>query len=299
MRVNPNAMPDMLFALSQTEQQQNNELLQLSTGRRVNQPSDDPAAEAQLIENNADASQVDSFQQSLASINGQFQTADSTLSSMETQLQRAITLGTEAANQGTLSDNDRLAIANELQGIQNQLVSLANTSYQGTFLFSGTAQTQPFVVDSSVPSGVRYAGNTGVNNVTIGADYQIQVNVPGSQLFSASGSDMFQSMTDLIQSVETNTNIDASVSEVSQAYTYLTTQRVFYGNAMNQVSAQQNFLSTESVQLSSQQNTIAGADIATVASNLTQTENARQAALEAVGRTPPTSLFDYLVVPPT
>jgi len=294
MRVNPNSMPDLLNALAQTEQQQNTELLQLSTGRRVNQPSDDPAAEAQLIENKAESAQADSFQQCLSSINGQFQTADSTLSSIETQLQRAITLGTQAANQGTLSDNDRLAIANELQGIQNQLVSLANTSYQGVFLFSGTVQTQPFVVDASVPSGVRYAGNTGLNRVTVGAGYQLQVNLPGSQLFSATGSDVFQSMTDLIQSVQTNSNIGDSVAEVNKAFTYLSTQRVFYGNAMNQVTSQQNFLSSETVELSTQENTIAGADISVVASNLVQTENARQAALQAIGRMPPRSLFDFL-----
>jgi flagellar hook-associated protein 3 FlgL len=294
MRVNPNAMPDLLSALDNTQQQQNTELLQLSTGRRINQPSDDPAGEAQLIENNADSAQVDSFQQSLSSINGQFQTADSTLSSVETQLQRAITLGTQAANQGTLSDSDRLAIANELQGIQNQLVSLANTSYQGVFLFSGTVQTQPFVVDASVPSGVRYAGNTGVNKVTVGAGYQIQVNLPGLQLFSTSGSDVFQSMTDLIQSVQTNSNIGDSVAEVNKAFTYLSTQRVFYGNAMNQVTGQQNFLSSETVQFSTNENTIAGADISVVASDLVQTENARQAALQAIGRMPPSSLFDFL-----
>lgn len=294
MRVNPNPMPDFLLALSETAQEQNTELLQLSTGRRVNQPSDDPAAEALLIHNHATSSQADSFQQSLSSINGQFQTADSTLSSIETQLQRAISLGTEAGNQGTLSEDDQLAIANELQGIQNQLVSLANTSYQGIFLFSGTAQTAPFVVDSSVPSGVKYAGNDGVNKVTVGAGYQIQVNLPGSQIFTASGVDMFQAMTSLIQAVQTGTGVDAAVTNVSKAFTFVTNQRVFFGNGMNQVTAQQNFLSSEKVELSSQENTIAGADIATVASNLIQTENARQAALEAIGKTAPVSLFDFL-----
>lgn len=69
---------------------------------------------------------------------------------------------------------------------------------------------------------------------------------------------------------------------------------VNYGNAMNQVTSQQNFLSSETVELSTQENTIAGADISVVASSLVQTENARQAALQAIGRMPPTSLFDFL-----
>jgi flagellar hook-associated protein 3 FlgL len=294
IRVNPNNMPDLLFALSQTLQQQNTELLELSTGRSVNTPSDNPAAAAQIVQNHDQSSQVDSYQQSMSTLSGQFQTADATISSVITELQRALTLGVQAANQGTLNDADRSAIASELQGIQTQLVSLANTTYQGKFIFSGTAQTQPFVVDATVPSGVRYAGNTGVNDVTVGNGYQLQVNLPGSQLFSASGVDMFQSMNDLINSVLTNNGIDAAVTEVRNAFDHISEQRVFYGNNMNQVNSEQTYLNTVKVQLSSQEDTIAGADIATVASNLVQTENARQAALQAIGLRPPTSLFNYL-----
>jgi flagellar hook-associated protein 3 FlgL len=294
VRVNPNPYPDLLYALNQTLQQQNTELLQLSTGRRVNLPSDDPAAAAQIVLNQQQSSQVDSYNQSIGDLSGQFQTADSTLSSVVTELQRALTLGVQAANQGTLNDADRSAIASELQGIQTQLVSLANTSYQGNYIFSGTAQTQPFVVDDTVSSGVRYAGNTDVNDVTIGNGYQIQVNLPGSQLFASSGADMFQSMTDLINSVLTNNGIDSAVTEVRSAFDHITEQRVFYGNNTNQVNSQQTYLNSFNVQLSSQQNTLEGADISSVASNLVQTETSREAALEAIGRRPASSLFDYL-----
>lgn len=294
LRVNPNPYPDLLYALSQTLQQQDTELLQLSTGRRVNSPSDDPAAAAQIVLNHAQSAEMDSYNKSIGDINGQFQTADSTLSSVITELQRALTLGVQAANQGTLSDADRSAIASELQGIKSQLVSLANTSYQGDYIFSGTAQAQPFVVDNTVASGVRYAGNTGVNNVTVGAGYQIQVNLPGSQLFTASGADMFQSLADLINSVQTNNGIDSAITEVRSAFDHITQQRVFYGNNMNQASSQQTYLNSYQVQLSSQEDTLAGADISSVASNLVQTETARQAALAAIGRTQGNSLFDYL-----
>lgn len=294
IRVNPNAMPDLLLDLNQTQQQQNNDLLELSTGRRVNQPSDDPAAAAEIVQNHDQASQVDSFNQSLSSINGQFQTADSTLNSVETALQRAITLGVQAANEGTLSDADRGAIASELQGIKTQLVGLANTSYQGRFIFSGTAQTQPFVLDDNSPSGVTYAGNSDVNSVTVGNGYQLQTNVPGEQLFSAPNGDMFQSMTDLINAVQSNNGIDSAITEVRGAFDNVTQQRVFYGNNMDQVTSQETYLNNVQVQLSSQENTIAGADIASVSSDLVQTENSRQAALQAIGLRPPVSLFDFL-----
>jgi flagellar hook-associated protein 3 FlgL len=238
-------------------------------------------------------SQVDSFQRSISSINGQFSTADSTLSSVVTALQRAISLGVQGAT-GTLSDSDWADIAAELTGIQSQLLSLANTSYQGQYIFAGTATTQPFVADPTQTSGVRYVGNTGVNSVTIGSGYLLQVNVPGSQIFTGAGGNVFQSINDLITSLNSNSGISAAVTELGTAFTYVTGQRVFYGNALNQTQSQQTYLSTQSLGLSQQLNTVAGANIADVASQLVNDQTAQTAALEAIAKTPQNSLFDYL-----
>jgi flagellar hook-associated protein 3 FlgL len=293
IRVNPNPTSDLLYDLNQVQQQQQNALLQIASGRRVNNLSDDPAASAQLVQNHDAASQLDSFQRNMTNLNGELQTADSTLSSVVTALQRAISLGVEGAN-GTLSDTDRAAVAQEVQGIQNQLISLANVSYQGHYIFSGTVQTQPYVVDSSQTSGVRYDGNTGVNTVTIGNGYALQMNLPGTQIFSSASAHVFQAVQDLITSLQNNTAIDTAVGEVRNAFNFVTGQRVFYGNAMNQIRAQQTFLDNQKIQLSSQENTLVGADLAAVASNLVNAQNAQNATLEAIGRQPATSLFDYL-----
>jgi flagellar hook-associated protein 3 FlgL len=286
-------MPDLLAALEHLQQQQSNATQELATGSSINKPSDDPAGAAQLIKINDLSAQVDSFQRSISSISGQFSTADSTFSSVVTALQRAISLGVEAAN-GTLSDADRAAVATELTGLQSQLLSLANTSYQGHYIFAGTSTAQPFVVDPSQPSGVRYTGNTGTNQVTIGAGYQLKVNVPGSQLFNGPGADMFLAINDLITSVQTNTGIGGAVNEIDNALNYVSNQRVFYGNALNQTQSQQTYLNTQSLSLSQQLNTIAGANIAVVASQLVSDQTDQTAALEAIGKTPQTSLFDYL-----
>ena len=150
MRVNPNPMPDLLAALNQSQLETQQVKLEISTGRSVNQPSDNPTAAALLVENNDQATFNAGDLQSLSAIQGQLSTADSTMSSVVTAVQRAISLGVEGAN-GTLSDGDRAAIATELQGIQSQLVSLANASYEGRFIFAGTdSGTPPFVVDNTV-----------------------------------------------------------------------------------------------------------------------------------------------------
>ena len=70
---------------------------------------------------------------------GRFQIADSALSSAATAMTRANTLAVEGAN-GTMSDSDRQALAEEVQGILQQMLSLANTSYQGAHLCRHSGQ---------------------------------------------------------------------------------------------------------------------------------------------------------------
>jgi flagellar hook-associated protein 3 FlgL len=294
MRVNPDPYPDLLSAVAQTQQQINTDEQEIASGQSVSLPSDNPAAAAQLVQNADESSQADQFQRSIGSIQGEIQNADAALNAVTTSLQQAISLGVEGAN-GTVNSADRAAIATQVQGIQSQLLSLANLSYQGNFVFGGTAnQTTPYVLDSSSPSGVTYQGNAGVNSVTLGTQFSLQTNLPGSQLFSASANNMFQSIQDLITSLQSGTGITTAVTEVGSASNYIDSQRVFYGNALNQLTTQQTYLSTETTQLSQEQNTIGGADLTAVISNLTTSQTSLQATLEAIGQTSTTNLFEYL-----
>jgi len=296
MRVNPNPYPDLLDALNQTQQEINTDEEQLATGFSVNSPSDDPAAAAVLVQNAAQTSQVDQYQRSIGSIQGEMQDADSALSSVISALQQAISLGTEGAN-GTENSSDREAIATQVEGIRSQLLSLANLTYQGNYVFAGTAtQTQPYVLNPASNSGVTYEGNGGINQVTLGNNFTVQTNVPGTQLFSSQGTDMFQAVQDLITGlgVGDSTLIGTAVNELSAASQAISSQSVFYGNALSELNSQQTYLSTEGTQLAQQQNTEGGADLPAVVTNLTTAETSEQATLDAVAQTAHTNLFQYL-----
>jgi flagellar hook-associated protein 3 FlgL len=294
MRVNPNITADLLAALANAQQEQNTAMLQMASGRRVNIPSDDPSAAAILIQNQAQSDQADQFLRSADSVQAQLQTTDSTLNSVVLALQRAISLGVQGAT-GTLSDANRASLVSELQGIQEQLISLANLSFQGQFVFAGTAtQTQPFVADSAQPSGVRYDGNAGTNTVAVGSGLHMQVNLPGSQIFTAVGTDMFQAVQNLIGALQANSGADTAVTDVRAAFDHVTAQRVFYGNAMNQLNSQEDYLNNNKLQLSKQENAVGGADLATATTNLLNAQNARSAALGAASRIAQLNLFDYL-----
>lgn len=294
MRVNPYPMPDLLAALSQTEAEADQAALQISTGRSVNQPSDNPTAAALEIETNNELTFDGGYLQDLSTINGQLSAASSTLSSVQTALQQALSLGIEGAN-GTLSESDQQAIVTDLQGIQSQVISLANTSYEGTYLFGGTVTgTAPYTVGGGDPSGVTYNGNDDVNQVSVGNGYQLAINQPGSQLFSASGNSVFLALNNLIVAMQSNTGIGTAVNDLSAATNYLSVQSTFYGNALSQVQSETTYLNAAKLQIAQQQNTLVGVDLPTAANNLSQSQTDEQAALEAIDKFSQNNLFNYL-----
>lgn len=291
MRVT-NMTDNMLAAIWQTQANEQNALEQLSSGKRVNRPSDDPAAAAADVLNQGQQAQVDQFLQSTTSLNGLFQTADSALATTVTALNQAVSLGTEGAS-GTSSGANLQTIAASVQGVLSQVMQMANTSYQGSYIFGGTATTSvPF---SNGANGVVYNGNSGVNQAAIADGRSIQANVPGSQLFMQPGSAVIGSLQQLVTALQggDSTAISNATTLVSNALNYLSSQRLFYSNAMNQVSDEQTSLNEQGTNLKAQENTLIGADMTQAALAVTQAQTANQAVL-AAAKVLPINLLDYL-----
>lgn len=294
LRITPDLYSTMLDAISNDRQHLDTAAQQISTGMSVNSPSDNPAATAGLIENTAQTNANDQYQQSISSIQGVLQTADTVLGSVITSLNQAIGLATEGAN-GTNSPSQQQALAQEVQSIQDTIQNLANTSYQGNYLFAGTAvSTKPFVTDSTSPSGVSYAGNSGENSVQIGADQFVSTNLPGSSIFSASGSDMFQALHDVTAALQNGGNVTSALNELHAVFNNINTQRTFYGNALDELSSVNNNLRQQQLALAQQTSNLISADPAKAASNLVQAEYTLNAALSAFGRISQNTLLDYL-----
>jgi flagellar hook-associated protein 3 FlgL len=293
MRINPDPTPDILSAIWQTQTQEQTALEQLSTGKRVNRPSDDPAAAASEVQNQAVEGRIDQYLQSVGSMTAMFQTADSSLSSVVTALNQAISLGTEAAN-GTSSTANQQQIAQQVQGILGNVVQLANTSFHGSYLFGGTATTQPPFTQTA--GGVTYNGNSGVNNVTVADGRNLDSNVPGDQIFQQAGSDVMGSLQQLLTSLQNGdtAGITSATSSLGTALNQISSQRVFYGNGLNQLQADQSALNQQTLNLQAQDNTLVGADAAKAATDLSKAELANQASLAAAAKIMPMTLLDYL-----
>jgi len=297
MRLTATESSILLNALNAADRAQQKALLQMTTGKRVNVASDDPAAAAMQVQTANQISDGDQFSRSISSVTGELQTADSALSSCVTTLQRAITLGVEGAN-GTLSQQDRDALASEVQGISDQVLGIANLNYNGHFLFAGTADSQkPYVLDPNAPGGVAYQGNDLTNQIEVETGYAVTMNLPGSQLFSAPGASVFEALSDLATALQNGTGIDTATESVRAVFDQLTTSRVFYGSTIDQLASDTNFLQSEKLQLQQATNDNVGVDMNIAATNLVNAQNARNSALAAAAQSSSLSLLDYLGKP--
>lgn len=165
---------------------------QLSTGRRVLTPEDDPVAAAQALLVTQSREVTAQHMENQGNADSQLGLVDSQLSSLGDLLQHVREKVIQAGNTATLSNTDRQAIATELEARLSEMLGIANTQNgTGEFLFSGyQGGTRPFAIDASVAalppastSPVGYFGDDGERLLQVSSSRQMAVNVAGSEVF--------------------------------------------------------------------------------------------------------------------
>jgi flagellar hook-associated protein 3 FlgL len=284
MNVDPNYLQQLAAALSRTTAQQQTLSSQISSGVRLIGLGDDPTAAAQNVQFSAQISADSVFTQTAATTTAQMQVVDSTLGSVVDQINQAISVAT-AGNNGTNNASDQSSVAAELTSIRDEILGLANTSYSGKYLFSGSQNgSPPFQLDSSTsPASVAYSGDSVVNYVSTPGGQSIATNLPGQQVFTAAGGDLLGTLNALIQGFSTGDTATTSAltSQLSTALSQVSTQRASLDGSINRLQSASSYASQEQTQLVANQTNLLQADLPTVATNLSSSET-QQSALESV-----------------
>lgn len=297
MRINPSINASVNSAIEQSQQAVTNAFEQVSTGLRVNQPSDDPSAYAAYTQLQAESASVDQYTSNAGTALSQAQLSDQVLTQVVSALNEAVTLGTSGAN-STNSATDRASTAADVQGVLSSVVGFANTKFQGVSLFGGTANPQQaFVADAASPTGYTYTGNNGTNQVQVGDSLSVQTGIPGSTLFDNSPTTgVLGALSNLVTALQTGTSaqIGTATAAITTALNYVTSQHAVFGNTINQLNSQETYLSQETVTLTSQAQSLVGISAATAAENLTQAEASNSSVLAAAAKIIQNTLLTYL-----
>jgi flagellar hook-associated protein 3 FlgL len=173
MRITNNMVSDRVISdLQARYAQMANTQLQISTGRRVNQPSDDPIAAAQERLRQSELSGIQSSQTSVTGSQAWLTQTETSLGEVRNVLSRANELALQGAT-GSMSQTDRNAIADEIDQLIKSAKDSMNAKVNGDYVFSGTkSDTAPY----ATATGDAYQGDTGAVLRDAGAGVVLQNN---------------------------------------------------------------------------------------------------------------------------
>lgn len=184
-----NAYAATIDALQQRQQRLADAQQQLSSGKRVARPSDDPAAAARSERALAASARSDADQRALQASRNAMQQSEAALGSAGELLQRAHELMVAAGN-GSYGDGERAKIGLELAGLRAQLLNLANQGDGGGgYLFAGQGAAEPPFVDGV--GGVSFRGTAGALQLPAGERLPLTMDGAATWLAARSGNGVF------------------------------------------------------------------------------------------------------------
>jgi flagellar hook-associated protein 3 FlgL len=302
MRVDPTYITNLVGSLDQTQASEQQLSAELSSGASITSLSTNPVGAGQNVLLLNQIQQDDSFTQSADLVTGRLQVADSALGSVVSELTQAISLAT-SANNGTMSASDVKSIANQISGVLGEVQSLANTSYQGQYIFAGgqTGQAPFSTSTANTPAVTSYNGDENVNDLELPNGQKIQLNVPGDQIFLGNGSNsVFGALNALVADYSSGTvNTGQAVSDteaLSTALNYVSQQRVTIDTSMTQLTAASSAVTNEQTQLTTAQTNQMQADIPSISTQLASAETQQTALEDVIAQleSPSNSLFSKL-----
>jgi flagellar hook-associated protein 3 FlgL len=282
---------------------------QISSGLQFNDASDAPDQVSDILKLRADISRNTQVQSNLGNVKTQVDVAEQALSNAEQLVEQARTLAAQGVT-GTQTAQTRLSLAQQVQSIHDQLISLANTQVGNSYVFGGDApQSAPYAADTVSPD----AGGGVVQLTTAQATRQIQdglgntfsVDVTAQQVFddqnppgTPASDNVFVAVNQLRVALQNNdlAGIQNSIGAVTQADDYLNQQLGFYGAAQNRVSSatdlSQKLALDYQTALSSKQD----ADMTQAITELSQSQIQEQASLQARAQIPKNQLIRLLAL---
>lgn len=264
---------------------------ELATGKRINQPSDDPSGTNQALTIRSILVDINQYKTDANSASSFLSFSDSQLNSVTALVQQARTIAVGAANTATQTPTSLAAMGTQIQSIIDQVTNIANSEYAGRHIFSGQqTKTDPYTVGDATHT---YHGDTGALNATIGKSTTVQINTPGSQVFQAQFAALEQLKTDIAAgngaAISTNDlpAIDNGLNVINQT-------RGTIGARLNEVSDTVSRLGTTQINYQNQLSSIEDVDIASVYAQMQIAQNTYQASLVTTQKALQYSLANYL-----
>ena len=284
---------NMLKNISNSYSQIDKYMDQLSTGKKINRPSDDPVVAMRGVSHRYRLGKLEQYERNIAEVNNWMDNSDDAMNEAGQALHRVRELIIQASND-TYEENQRNNISKEVDQLKKHLVDIANTKVNNKYIFNGTNTTEArFDKDGQLIN----AADTNNNDVEIELADGIKVrsNVNPANAFPA---DLFSKLDEVVAELEnpnaSNATIEGYIEDIDGFTQSLTNERADLGARMNRVELMESRIAQQRVATTDLMSSNEDADMEKVIMNLVQAESVHRAALGAGSRVIQPTLLDFL-----
>lgn len=270
-------------------------------GRSLERPSEDPQRVVEAMDLSGTKIRLERSKRSGEDAREWLSVAETHITSMIDQLQSAKEYATQAGGTSSMDAMGREALALTFDNIREGLLQNMNAQHRDMYVFAGQkTATVPF--QSTPGGGAVYQPpinpadpHDGEITRDVAPGLAVTVNVPGNKLLE--GGDFLKTLADLsakLRAGDVTGAVGSGLNELTKELSHLSVVRSNLGVKQNQVQQFENYAQDVLIHIEERMTTITGTDIETAVLNMTQAQNAYQAALASFAKALPTSLLDYL-----
>ncbi|MCH7320646.1 flagellar hook-associated protein FlgL [Solibacillus sp. MA9] len=264
---------------------------QLTSGKKVNRPSDDPVIAVKGMGYRVDLDKVEQFQRNLNEVHSWNDATDEALDQVGSALHRVQELVTNAAND-TNTPEEREKINAEIKQIQLQMRDIANSKVGENYIFTGTHTNSPlFNADGTMANG------TGIDKsiqVNVFDGISMDINLPGQELFKGIDEMISKVSKTLENPASTGEEIGALLTDIQLQTNKVLEQRAVVGARQNRAEMMENRLSLQEVNVTKQLSENEDTDYAKTITEMVTTESIHQASLSVGAKIIQQSLVDFI-----
>lgn len=293
MRVASTTIYDMVkFNLGNITEELNKANNVVSTGKRINNLSDDPVGLNQALIIKSTLADIEQMNRNIAFGKTWLVASEGAMNHVQDLISNTKNLCIQMAT-ATTSNAARASAAKTIQNTIDEMVSLANTELSGRYIFAGSkTDTTPFDQDGT------YNGDNNPFTINIGRNSTVQVGSDGEAVFGTAGqdNDIFKTLEDL-KTALTNDNLSGiqnAMTRLDNHFDHISTKISDLGSKMLRMEIKETILQDMNITNTERLSNIEDADIAEAIIELKQKELAYQAALASSAKVMKLSLIDYL-----
>jgi flagellar hook-associated protein 3 FlgL len=285
---------------------------QISSGKKVSKPSDDPSGAITILSDNDNLLQIEQYLKNIDSANSELDVASQSISSAVDVVQRAKELTVQAANT-TNGSSELSSINDEIKQLIDQIKDLGNTKFGNIYIFGGcVTQDAPF--QSPSDGQVQYTGTPSSGNyqrkIEVSNGVTVDLNISGDALFgqyyeddstsppTVVGNGLLNTLTTLSQALSADppdyNNIRSKTDDLDNDLSTLTDAQAKLGGTQSRLDITKSKLEDDQTTYTKGKSSVEDIDLAKSISDMSFQQSALQASLSVGAQVLQSSLLEYL-----